>query len=308
MQDAYVDTIFSPAFRVRIGKGKTPFGMERLHPASNLLFFERAFPTAIAPNRDVGVQVLGDLAGGRINYMAGVMNGVNDGGSADLDTADSKDIAGRVVVRPFARRPAASPLRGMAVGIAGTRGEQAGAAALPAFRTQSLQQPYFSYSGAAADGTRIRYSPQAFYYFKAIGAFAEYVQSTLPVARAGVREEIGHTAWQVAGSYVLTGETATDAGSGVRPRANFDFGNGNWGAVQVAVRYHTLSVDEAARTLGFAAAGTSLKAAAWTAGVNWYLTPNVRYTANVERTVFDDDPDGPRPVEHALAFRMQLSF
>ncbi len=308
VQDAYLDTSFSPAFRVRMGKGKTPFGMERLHPASNLLFFERAMPTAIVPNRDVGVQVLGDVAGGTVSYLAGVMNGVNDGGSADLDTADSKEIAGRVVVRPFARRPAASPLRGLAVAMAGTRGGQTGAAALPVYRSQSLAQPYFSYSGAVADGTRVRFSPQAFYYHKAIGAFAEYVRSTVPVAEGGVREDIGHAAWQIAGSYVLTGESATDAGSGVRPRANFDFGNGNWGAFQVAARYHTLTVDEAARTLGFAAAGASLQASAWTVGLNWYLTPNVRYVFNVERTVFDDEPDGPRPAENALVFRMQLSF
>ena len=51
VQDAYVDTIFSPAFRIRAGKGKTPFGLERLHSASNLLFFNRALPTALVPNR-----------------------------------------------------------------------------------------------------------------------------------------------------------------------------------------------------------------------------------------------------------------
>jgi phosphate-selective porin OprO/OprP len=68
VQDAYVDTIFAPAFRVRAGKGKTPFGFERLHPASNLLFMERAFPTALAPNCDIGVQVLGDLGGGLVSY------------------------------------------------------------------------------------------------------------------------------------------------------------------------------------------------------------------------------------------------
>src|SRR5262245_64381616 len=44
VQDAYFDTIFSPAFRVRTGKGKTPFGLERLHSASNLLFMDRALP------------------------------------------------------------------------------------------------------------------------------------------------------------------------------------------------------------------------------------------------------------------------
>src|SRR5438309_1130906 len=84
VQDAYVDTVFAPAFRIRAGKGKTPFGLERLHSASNLLFFDRALPTALVPNRDLGMQVLGDISGGLISYMAGVMNGVPDGGSADL--------------------------------------------------------------------------------------------------------------------------------------------------------------------------------------------------------------------------------
>ena len=58
VQDAYVDTVFGPAFRVRAGKGKTPFGLERLHSASNLLFFNRALPTALVPNRDVGIPLI----------------------------------------------------------------------------------------------------------------------------------------------------------------------------------------------------------------------------------------------------------
>ena len=53
VQDAYLDTIFSQAFRIRAGKAKTPFGMERLQSGSNLLFMERAYPTSLAPNRDV---------------------------------------------------------------------------------------------------------------------------------------------------------------------------------------------------------------------------------------------------------------
>ena len=70
VQDAYIDTIFSPAFRLRAGKGKTPFGFERLHSASNMLFFERGSPTALAPNRDIGFQALGELYGGRVVYLA----------------------------------------------------------------------------------------------------------------------------------------------------------------------------------------------------------------------------------------------
>lgn len=310
VQDAYVDTVFAPAFRIRAGKGKTPFGLERLHSASNLLFFERALPTALAPNRDIGIQVLGDISGGVVRYLAGVMNGVPDGGSADLDTNDGKDVSGRLIVRPFTKI-ATSPLealKGLSLAISGSTGRQTGAAALSMFRTQSIQQQYFSYNGATADGVRTRYSPQFSYYYKAFGAFGEYVHTEMPILKGSVREEIAHEAWQVAGSIVLTGEAATDASAGVRPRANFDFGNGQLGAFQIAARYHTLKIDDRAFTLNLATPGSSRKAEAWTAGLSWYLTPNFRYVFNFERTVFDGDPDGPRKAENAVVFRTQLAL
>ena len=303
VQDAYLDTIFSPAFRIRAGKTKTPFGMERLHPASNLLFFERALPNTLVPNRDVGIQVLGDVAGGVVSYAGAVLNGVVDGGSGDLDTTDSKDLAGRLVVRPA---------RGLAVAFAGTTGNVTGAAMLPTLRTTLLAQPYFTYVGGAlpatANGRRNRYTPSAWYFYKSFGGWVEYVHTNTRVVRGGLGDDIAHDAWQVAGSYVLTGEAATDAGAGVRPRNNFDFGNGNWGAFQVAARYHALEVEDDALAFGFAAPGASRKAEAWTLGLNWYLTGNIRYVTNFERTVFDDGAAGARPAEDALTFRMQVSF
>jgi phosphate-selective porin OprO and OprP len=308
VQDAYLDTIFSPAFRLRAGKGKAPFGMERLHSASNLLFIERATPTSLAPNRDVGVQVLGDVRGGIFSYLAGVMNGVADGGSGDLDTNDGKDLSARLIFRSFTRQ-VASPLRGFGVAVAGNTGRQTGAAALPAFRTQILQQPYFSYAaGAVASGRRVRYSPQLFFFRGPFGGWVEYVHTEVPVTRNGVSDDIAHRAWQAAASWVLTGEAATDASSGVRPRAIFDPSTAHWGAFQVAARVHELTVDQAAVDLGFAAAGSSRKAQAWTVGLNWYLTGNVKYVLNFERTVFDDNREGARPPENGIAFRTQLNF
>src|SRR5262245_17074471 len=312
LQDAYVDTVFAPAFRVRAGKGKTPFGLERLHSASNLLFMERAFPTALAPNRDIGVQVLGDLSGGVVSYLAGVMNGVADGGSADLDTNDGKDLSGRLIVRPFNKRTEGAALRGLGLGLSGSRGEATGVLALPVLRTQTLQQPYFSYAitgsnPVVADGTRVRYSPQVWYFYKAFGGWAEYVKTETPLRRGDVNSDIDHEAWQVAGSWVITGEKATDAGRGVRPRRNFDFGAGGWGAFQIAARYHALAIDDRAFALGFAAAGASRKAEGYTVGLRWYATGNLWYTLNFERTVFDD-PGGSRPTENGLAFRTQFHF
>jgi phosphate-selective porin OprO/OprP len=307
IQDAYVDTVFAPAFRVRVGKTKTPFGLERLQTVAYMLFIERALPTALVPNRDVGVQVLGDVSGGLVSYAAGVVNGVTDGGSGDVDSSDSKDLAGRIVVRPFTKRPAGL-LRGLALGLAGTRGRQAGTGALPTLRTTPLQQPYFSYAGVVADGVRTRYSPQVSYVHKAFAGLLEYVHSELPVRKGSVAGDIGHGSWQIAGSWVLTGEAATDGSTGVRPRANFDFGGGHYGAFQIAARYHALTVDDRAFALNLATAGSSAKAEAWTAGLNWYLTPNFKYVVNFERTVFDDGAELARRPEHAVVFRAQVNF
>lgn len=306
VQDAYVDTIIARAVRIRIGKAKAPFGLERLHSGANLLFLERALPTALAPNRDVGVQVLGDLAGGAVNYAAALMNGAADGGSTDADTNDAKDVVGRLVVRPFRGLPGGHPLSGLGLALSGAAGRQAGSTALPAFRTTTLRQSFFAYSGATADGTRTRYSPQVFYYHRNVGTFAEFIRTRVPVTAGDARERIAHTAWQVAGSVVLTGEAAGDAG--VRPRAAFDPGRGQWGAVEVAARYHALEVDVRAFEAGFAAAGASRTARAWTFGVNWYLSRNFKHVFNYERTAFSGHPDEVRATEHAFVVRTQLSF
>ena len=74
-------------------------------------------------------------------------------------------------------------------------------------------------------------------------------------SRGRVTDDIANKAWQVAASWVLTGEAATDAGAGVRPRAIFDPSTGHWGAFQVAARSMHRRVDQRAVDLGFAAAG-----------------------------------------------------
>ena len=303
LRNAFVETRISPAFRIRFGKDKTPFGLERMQSVAYILFVERALPTGVAPDRDVGVQVLGDVPGGIVSYAAGVFNGVVDGTSADADTNDGKDLAGRVVVRPFARATD-HPLAGLGLGLAATRGTQP--ASLPSFRT-SAQQTFFTYHrNAVGTGVRRRVSPQAFYYNSGFGAFAEYVRSTGDVsAGAAIGDDIVHESWQVAGSFVLTGEPASDRG--VRPARPFDPANGRWGAVQIALRYSALDVDDRVIPLGLAGSGAT-RARAFAAGANWYLNQNIRWVTNVERTTFDGHVSGERPSEFVLLVRNQISF
>ena len=302
LRNAWIETRFSPAFRLRVGKDKQPFGLERLVSSANLLFVERAFPSSLTPDRDVGIQILGDLREGTISYAAGVFNGVIDNASADTDTNDGKDLAGRIVVRPFATDKA-SPLAGLGVALGGTRGTQP--AALPSFRTP-LQQTFFAYrSGARGDGVRTRVSPQAFYYYKGFGAFTEYVRSNGGVDFGGASEDLANQAWQIAASFVLTGETASDRN--VRPRSPFDPAKGTWGALQIAARYHVLDIDQDTVDLSLSATGIR-QAKALGVGLNWYMNAFLKWMLNFERTVFESPVAGARRPENALLFRNQVSF
>ena len=303
VRDAYFDTTFTPAFHLRAGKFKAPFSYTRLILAANTLLGERGFTTNVAPDRDIGVQALGDLAGTRVSYAVALTNGVIDGGSSDGDVNDAKDVTARAVARPWIQSPA-HPLSGLGLAIAANSGTHG--PALPSFASVGRQM-FFSYAaGTEESGRRSRWSPQAFYYRGPLGAYAEYVRSRAAVAKDGAAGDIDHEAWQLLGSWVLTGEAATERA--VRPRVNFDPPSGHYGALQVVARVERLAVSPEAISRGLAAPGASRTADAWTAGLNWYLNPYVRWHVEFTRTIFDGDANGPRHAENLLLARAQVGF
>src|SRR5205823_3707158 len=106
-------------------KFKEPVGLERLQSGANLLFVERGLPTQLVPNRDVGVQLHGELFDGAVNYAAGLFNGVQDSGSGDSDVGsdDHKDVAARLFAQPF-KKSKPGPLQGLGFGLGGSWGNQ----------------------------------------------------------------------------------------------------------------------------------------------------------------------------------------
>src|SRR5262249_28459949 len=66
--DAYLDLKLPKRLRVRAGKDKTPIGYELLIGDTSLLFPERSLVSSLVPNRGLGLQAQGDLAGGRVLY------------------------------------------------------------------------------------------------------------------------------------------------------------------------------------------------------------------------------------------------
>jgi phosphate-selective porin OprO/OprP len=272
---------------------------------------ERALPNNIVPNRDIGLQVHGDLVEGAINYQVAVLNGVADGGMADTDTNDSKDLAGRLFLQPW-KTKGRSPLRGLGFGVAGTTGQANGA--LRGYSSVS-QVSVFSYATTVtASGDRRRWSPQASFFLGPVGVLAEYVQSRHDVQNVQTGKPtssatLKNSAWSVTGSYLITGEDAS-YGS-VKPKSFFVPSSGKWGAWQVVARFNRLDVDPATFSGGFADPAKSVRqASAWGAGLNWIWNPNLKVVLDYERTRFEGGAaaGGDRLTEKSVQTRLQLSY
>ena len=307
VQEAYSDLRYWKKASLRFGKFKAPFGLERLQSAADLTFVDRGLPTALAPNRDEGIQLYGDFKGGTLSYSVAVMNGVVDGGINETDSNDGKDWVARIFAQPFQSQGSRHRLSGLGFGLAASRGRQSGTI-LPTYKTVG-QSNFFSYSaGVTAGGDRQRFGPQAYYYAGPIGILAEYTASAQDIRKSTVAETITNRAWQVAGSYFLTGENKSY--KTISPLASFDPATHGKGAIELTARVGELTVDQSAFDLGFANIATSAHAAReWITGVNWYLNRNSRFIFDYEQTRFTGGgTTGNRATERGLLSRFQVSF
>lgn len=308
--DAYVDLRFDPRYTLRAGKFTSPVGLERLQSSSALSEMERALPSELAPNRDIGVQLQGDLAEGRVGYAIGVFNGTVDGRDAVTSNPDNEfEYAGRIFFEPF--KNDASALSGLGFGLGASVGDKQGSGNnfLPRYRTPGQLQ-FFGYRSAVlADGQQSRFSPQGYYYRNAFGLLAEYIVSRQEVSAGGVREELSNKAWQATASYVLTGENAGYRGV-VKPSSSFNPGTGGWGAFEVVGRYGMLEVDEDAFPLFADPDASAREAKSWTLGLNWYLNSNLKLVLNYLQTSLDGGAvaGADREDEKALFTRLQVAF
>jgi phosphate-selective porin OprO and OprP len=315
LPDAYLDLLYFPAAKVRIGKIKPPVGLENIQSDPVLFFNERSLVTQLVPIRDNGVQLSGDFRNGQFAYQVAVLNGVADGFTSETDTGDGKDYYGRLFLQPF--KPASSEwINGLGVGIAGSIGDQFGSATTSnltsGYRTD-IQQTFFTYtSGSFANGQRKRISPQGYWYFSHVGLLGEYVASSQEIKRVTTSTQtatVTNRAWQIAGSYVITGERPSF--TGIKPRKVFDPQKRTWGAFEVVARYAVLQVDDEAFTRGFASLTSSAKKArSWSTGLNWYLNNNLRINSDYAVTSFDGGAaaNQNRPTEKAILNRIQVTF
>lgn len=306
LQDAWANMRFAPAAQLQFGKFKSPVGLERLQSANALTFIERALPTLLVPNRDLGVMFQGDVGEGLLSYQFAALNGSSDAGSNDADVGDDKDLVGRLFVHPF-QRTTLEPLQGLGIGFATTYGRPQGSPGT--IRNISGQTLFQFVSGTTFQGERARYSPQAYWYWGPFSLLSEYVSSAQRYENTSGNVRAKATSWQVAGSWVITGENTSFRG--VLPSKSFNLETGELGAFEVAARYSRLSLDSELFD-GDAFIDGALypeDTREWALGLNWYLNRFVRVMFNYEHADFDNASGNPdNPSEGVFLTRLQLAY
>src|SRR5690606_1389744 len=140
----------------RAGKVKGPVGLERLQGGGATAFIERGLPTELVPNRELGVQLQGEVLDKTLNYTIGVYNGAKDGtDDADPDNNGRKEVAARLFYEPVA---------GIGFGVGGSFGSKNGAADAPRNYATVDRRSAISYAaGTSYDGDASRISPQGYF-------------------------------------------------------------------------------------------------------------------------------------------------
>ena len=308
--DAYADLKFDPRATVRLGRFKTPVGLERLQSSGSTAAIELGFPSELAPGRDIGMQLQGDFKSG-VSYALGVFNGAPDGRDGVASNPDNDfEVAGRIFFEPW--KDDANALSGLGFGLAASSGDKHGNGSnfLPRYRTPGQVQVFNYLGDVNAAGKQTRISPQAYFYRGRFGLLGEYIVSKQDVAAParGVEDTLSNRAWQLLGGVVLTGEDASYRGV-AKPAHPFTPGGPGWGAFELVARYGRLTIDDDAFPL-FADPTKAVAAeSGWGLGLNWYLTSNFKLVANYTQTSFDAALGAaPREDEKAFFTRAQFSF
>ncbi len=331
--DAYTIYHGAPYFQIEAGKFKPPVGLEALQADVNTSFNERSLATDLVPNRDLGLAFKGDVSGGVASYVVGLFNGASDYNSTVTNSyaQNNKSVDARLFFQPW-KNSDVNGLRGFGFGVGGSYENDNPATNVttsltPGYTTDG-QQKFFTYNkNVYADGVHWRLSPQSYYYYGPFGLLGEYAISDQRVSNDNIggkkNVDVHNTAWDIAGSWLLTGEDAS-YNNGVTPRQNFDPRLNHWGAWQVVARYAELNVDNDVfsgysinHNYSLANPTTSADGAqAWALGLNWYLNKNVRANLSFAHTTFSEAYGGnkyasgsvPAQSENVLFTRIQLAF
>jgi phosphate-selective porin OprO/OprP len=341
LANAYFNVNYWEPLQFQIGRFKGPVGYERSQLVANNIWIENGLTQNLTAQYDQAFLAHGDIDHGLFSYGAGVMEGVRDNANSDFQgiVDNNYDFVGDLYLNPF-QQSGNKALQGLGFGVAGSignRGDVKTAANAPLAtyytpgQTNILTYNTTNASGQSVteseDGPGYRVAPVIYYYYGPLGIYADYAVSGIRALRTvggsgagtGSRTStLENDAWQVVGSYVITGENA-DYAHGVKPRTDFSLENHTWGAFQLVARYGEMTFDDhyfnstgSATGVGgaFASQGPRVVHDIGV-GLNWYLNVNIKAQIQYDNTSYTGGRWPVTPTDedqNSFLTQMQLAF
>jgi phosphate-selective porin OprO/OprP len=292
--------------RLIIGRMKEPFSMEEMISLRHIDFIDFSILNQFVPAEDHGITVLGKTPGEHIEYGFAFYNG---SGGNDLNS--DKDVAGRLVIKPFASKEN-HWIRNFQFGGAITYGEQDEDISGEELKTEA-RVPFLAFeAGSRINGRRTRLGTEVAWLYGPVALMGEAITITQEMAGPEENFDDDTFGWSAATSWVLTGEKKTF--KGVHPERPIDSSGDKkgTGAFQIAARYSSLLMDDDLITNGFVSEQTyPERVQSFDIGLNWYLTYHSRVKAHFLHTKYSQSilfEDEVRDVENALLLQFQLTF
>jgi phosphate-selective porin OprO/OprP len=273
-RDVYIGLQSVPWIQnIRVGHFKEPFSLEELTSNNDITFMERALPHALVPSRNTGLGIFGAELGERLTWSAGVFH-LSDDTGAGFGSDDAYDLTGRVTGLPWA--PDERRLLHLGLGYSHQFRDQFDLAYSQRPEAHLYPVALVNTGDFATNGVDL-VNPEAAVVYGSLSAQAEYMHAFVNQPGTSDANFGGFYAYA---SWFVTGESRpyrrTDGWFGrVRPQRNFAFDGESWGAWELAARFSRLDLDSAG------VSGGVLNDV--TAGVNWYLNPNMRVMLNYVR-------------------------
>lgn len=302
-----------PVGSLQVGHFKEPIFLQEATSSKYITFMERGLNSTFYAGRNVGLMATGDWAEKKLYWQLGIFRVANDQGFAFESWGNEEwDVVGRLSMTPLYSAEGAHVLH-LGVGYMHRFMDSSAGSTRYRSRPEANLAQYFSDTGEfPAFGSDILNVEVAY----VAGPFSLQSEFTnVWIAGVNSQRDLEFRSGYVFVSCFLTGEhRAYDLGKGrfgrVTPRANFDPANGHWGAVELAFRYSFLDLDNNGIEGGNA----------WdlTAGINWYLFPNLRWMLNyIHAEVRDRTAEppsfvlGPGPIDGSAEIvesRIQIDF
>ena len=317
--DAIVNVHYSDRLMLKFGRFLAPFYYQDYATFPMLVPAVTYSPLAqFSAQREPGVMAWGKLFENRVQYQAGVFNGIP---SSYFDLDDNVDFIGALTVTPF-KASGPEALRDLGIGVGAQVGWQnymLNAVDVPTFiagaGTPNLNQryvtaggvPFFIYDpNVRALGERVRVAPHFFRYGR-FSILGEYVFQSRELASPTARGTSIQHGFYVTGSYFLTGEKYTGDGTGGFPTIipnrplNPSIGEYGPGAWELAFQYSGLNIGDGDIRRGFARPIWATRLDELMLGVNWWPNKYVRVSFDWVYDAFN------RPIPWPVSSDMQTS-